>query len=280
MFKDLLVITTGEGDDAAALATAIALAQEHAAHLAVLVQVRYQMPVADTGAMGIYPIGDYAGMFESARRQGAADCAHWKQALRAAGVEGEVRLEQDFPWSPADTAAVHARYSDVALLGLDAPGALRAAVHEQFAKCLLASGRPVLAVPRGWTPRPLRRALIGWRPGAPATRAVNDALPMLVQAGEVDILCIDPHRALDGHGDEPGADLAAHLARHAVRATVHCASADGRDPGEVLLQRARELGADLLVAGGYGHSRFQEWVLGGTTRYLLQQACLPVWFSH
>ena len=280
MFKDLLVATTGHGDDAAALAMAVALAEEAPTHLAVLVQARFHVPVPDVGAMGVFPMGDYGAMLDEARAVAAAECDRWREALKTSGVPGEVRLEQSFPSSLTDTASMHARYCDLSLIGLDVYGSLPPEVHDHFARLLLASGRPVLAVPHGWKPCPLRRVAIGWSPGAPAARAVHDALAWMTRAREVDLICVDPREGVDAHGQEPGADLATHLARHGVRVSVHRPAADGRDPGAVLLQTAGELGADLLVAGGYGHSRFREWALGGTTRYLLHNASLPVLFSH
>lgn len=282
MFKDLLVATTGQGDDAAAVGAGIALALENSAHLTVLVQLQVQLPVAmpGNGAAGSFPVADYLGAIEAARRKGEADRDRWNEAMRVAGITGEVRLEQDFPGSVGEVSALHARYSDLSLLGLGAFPTLPSAVHEHFGRLLLASGRPVLVVPAEWKPAPVRRAVIGWHPGAPAARAVHEARGWLAQARQVDVVCADSSPGRGGPGEEPGADLATHLARHGIHVTVHRVPGVGRDPGEVLLQWAGEYGADLLVAGGYGHSRLREWALGGTTRFLLQHASLPVLFSH
>ncbi|MEO8160295.1 MAG: universal stress protein [Arenimonas sp.] len=280
MFKDLLVATTRCGDDAAAVATAIALAEEFSAHLAVLVQVQVHLPAPNISAMGVFSLGDFGAAIETAQQLGAAERDRWIEVLQASGVSAEVRLDQAFPASLPGTAAMHALYCDLAVIGLDGPDSLPGPLHEQFAKLLLSSGRPVLAVPRGWVPCAVRRVVVGWHPGVPAARAVHDALPWLSRAGNVDIVCVDPRGSIDGHGEEPGADIATHLARHGVKVTVHGARAEGRDPGAVLLERGLSLGAELIVAGGYGHSRLREWALGGTTRYLLQNSTLPVLFSH
>ena len=124
------------------------------------------------------------------------------------------------------------------------------------------------------------RIAIAWRPGANAARAVHDALPLLRQASVVDVLCVDPVPSETGHGDDPGADIARHLARHGLPVTVHVVAGSGDEPGEALLRRVRELGADLLVMGGYSRSRLREWVFGGTTRHVLGHATLPVLLSH
>jgi nucleotide-binding universal stress UspA family protein len=279
MIKDLLLVTTGEGDDAAAFATAASLAAESSAHLAVLVQARFRTPAPDPGARGIFPVGDYPAMIEQALLEAEAERGRWLERLRAAELPGDVRVAKTFPSEPGN-AALHAHYCDLSLIGLEAFGSLSGRVHDFVAKLLLASGRPLMAIPRGWKPVPAQRVAIGWRPDAPAVRAVHDALAWLQRAREVEVICVADRAGFEGHGEEPGADLATHLARHGVRTTVHRVVGDGRDPGAQLMQRAGELGADLLVAGGYGHSRLREWALGGTTRYLLENAALPVFYSH
>ena len=91
---------------------------------------------------------------------------------------------------------------------------------------------------------------------------------------------IDPAVGESAHGGEPGADIAAHLARHGLRVEVTVRPSMNFSVAYALLDHARTVGADLLVAGGYGHSRLREAVLGGSTRELLETAHLPVLFSH
>ena len=137
--------------------------------------------------------------------------------------------------------------------------------------------------------------LIGWNARREAARAVHDALPLIRDAAAVTVLAVDPHGrpgALGGHGgdhggghggdhgDEPAADIARHLARHGLRVTAAQADSGGIGVADVLLNQAADLGADLLVTGGYGHSRTREMVLGGITRALLQRMTLPVLMSH
>ncbi len=84
----------------------------------------------------------------------------------------------------------------------------------------------------------------------------------------------------DGHGDLPGADIALHLARHGVKAQAERTVSAGIPIGELLLSRAADLGADLLVMGAYGHSRVRELLLGGATRSILASMTIPVLMSH
>lgn len=278
MYKDLIVATTGHGDDAAAFSTACALASADGGHVAVLVQVR--VPVPDGGGVGLFPAEAFVAMYEEVHRLGMENGDRWKDALRQSGVPGEVRLSEDVLSSPPRTAALQARYADLALIGLGPPGELPVDVHDQLAKLLTGSGRPVVAVSHGARPPPYRRVVVGWRPGAHAARAVHDALPLLARAEAVDVVCVEPRRGDGGYGGDPGADIARHLSRHDLRVTVHVKPDAGDEPGAVLLRSARELEADLLVMGGYGHSRLREWMLGGTTRHVLAHATLPVFLSH
>jgi nucleotide-binding universal stress UspA family protein len=273
MFKDLLVATTGQGDDAAAFAAACALAGVDG-HVAVLVQERVVLPAG--GVMAPFPVEAFVVLHEQAQRQGEAACARWREALRLAGVAGEVRFAMDVLSSPPQTAALHSHYADLAVVGLGAPGVLDAGVAETVARLLSESGRPVLVVPKDGQWAPPERIAIAWRPGASAARVVHEALPLLARARVVDVLCVDPHRGEGGHGDDPGADIARHLARHGLAVTVHVDSGAGGEPADVLLRRCRELGAGLLVMGGRGRSRLHEWLVGGTTRHVLAHAPLPV----
>ena len=278
MYKDLIVATTGHGDDAAAFSTACALAAGDGGHVAVLVQVR--VPLPDGGGIGLFPAEAFVALYEEVHRQGVENRDHWEEALRRSGVAGEVRLVEDVLSSPPQTATFQARYTDLAVIGLGRQGELPVDVHDQLAKMLTGSGRPLIAVSRGAKPPPYRRILVGWRAGANAARAVHDALPLLRRADAIDVLCIDPRTDEGGTGADPCTDIARHLGRHGLPVAVHVEVSGGDEPGAVLLRKARTLGADLLVMGGYGHSRLREWALGGTTRHVLANAALPVFLSH
>jgi nucleotide-binding universal stress UspA family protein len=84
----------------------------------------------------------------------------------------------------------------------------------------------------------------------------------------------------DGHGPEPGADIAAYLARHGISATVRCLPREGRDTGEALNRAAQDLGSDLMVMGGYGHSRLRQRIFGGTTTTILKNPPITVLMAH
>jgi nucleotide-binding universal stress UspA family protein len=145
----------------------------------------------------------------------------------------------------------------------------------------LASGRPILVVPYAGHFATLgQRVLVGWDASREATRAVGDAMPLLAAAEQVTVLAIDPQAGPGGHGELPGADISLHLARHGVKAVIERTVSADVPIGDVLLSRAADLGADLLVMGAYGHSRARELLLGGATRTVLGSMTLPVLMSH
>jgi nucleotide-binding universal stress UspA family protein len=278
MYKDLLVATTGLGDDEAAVAVALALARADSGHVAVLVQARAPMLVMSE--WGLPAVNAYVEACALAHSDAEQRCADWRERLARAGAMGEVRQADDLLAAPARTAAMQARYCDLAILGRAAAGEVPPVLHDEFASLLTGSGRPVLAVPAGHLGILDGPVVIGWRPGASAARAVHDALPLLRRARAVHVVCVDPRRGNEEHGAEPGADLARHLARHGLHVEVHVEARIGATTASVLLRRCRELGAAVLVLGGYGHSRVTEAVLGGTTRDVFRHATLPVLFAH
>jgi len=94
------------------------------------------------------------------------------------------------------------------------------------------------------------------------------------------VLVVDPEVSADGHGQEPGADVALWLARHGVNVTVQRDVAADAKVGETILSRAADCDADLIVMGIYGHSRLREFILGGASRTLLESMTVPILMSH
>jgi nucleotide-binding universal stress UspA family protein len=125
---------------------------------------------------------------------------------------------------------------------------------------------------------PPRRAIVAWDGSREAARATSDAIPLLRSAELVLILVVDARDT--GGGVLPGSELAVHLARHGVKAEARQVPSAGTSVTRVLLAQARDEAADLLVMGGYGHSRVREMLFGGTTRTFLDQAAIPVLLAH
>lgn len=279
MLKDILVPITGALGDDNALQAALALAESKGAHLAVLVTVR--LPTPPPIEWGFYPTELYTGALDHARAEGkrAADRLRAETAKAAAVVD--VRLVEAAALSVERVAALHARHADLTVMTGPAARAPMHALDSWFAELLRDTGRPLLVIPPEYKAcAAFQHAVIAWKPTREASRAVHDALPLLRMANTIDVVMIDPNVSDGAHGAQPGADIAAHLARHGLKVQVVSLPDHGRTEADAILQYAGQSGAGLLVAGGYGHSRFREQLLGGVTRALWMRATLPVLFSH
>lgn len=271
--KNLLVHADQGRAAAATLAVAASLASRHAAHLSAV-------HVIPAHALPAYVESELPVEVVQARERRALDNAAAvrtavEAAARAAGIAADwIAVRGD----AADAVLPFARRVDMTIVGQsgdDTPAdRLARGLPERL---LLGSGRPVLVVPRyGRFEQVGERVLVAWSGTREAARAVNDALPVLAGAKEVTLLAINPA----GAGDVPTGDIALHLARHGIAATAAQTQGDSLAIGDVLLSRAADLAADLIVMGGYGHSRVRELALGGATRHILAHMTVPVLMSH
>ncbi|WP_339827597.1 universal stress protein [uncultured Arenimonas sp.] len=279
MIRDLFVFLQGTPADAAALDAAIALAQAHDAHVAALAVAHAPVPFASE--WGVTAVGlDQAG-FEALRKAAEDAAAGARKRLEAAGVAHEVRVaDSPLAW-PEEVAALHARHADLCVFGGPAPDAPGSRFGTSFDALLMHSGRPVLLVPDGVKLMvPPRRVVIAWQPRREASRAVHDALPWLPRDARVDVLVVNPQSTALGYGEAPGSDIARHLARHGCQAKVVEVERGSHSTGQAILEHARESIADLVVMGGFSHSRWREQVFGGVTRTVLEGTRTPVLFSH
>jgi nucleotide-binding universal stress UspA family protein len=137
------------------------------------------------------------------------------------------------------------------------------------------TGRPVMMVPASYSGPVGDNMVVAWNGTAQSARAVAASLPFLRKARQVTVLTV---------GDEdrpaPAVALGAYLSRHKIDAQVVRLEMGSGPIGRALLDRIASLSADMVVMGGYGHSRLREMILGGTTRYVLANAVLPVMMAH
>jgi nucleotide-binding universal stress UspA family protein len=273
--KDMLVHVDNDPACSARVDVAAALAAKHGAHLTGL------HPMGSPRMPGYVEVELPRTFLDEQRRQleGLARQAETRfhEGARRRGIQGEWRADTG---EIVGTTKLHARYADLTVVGQgidlkDAPYDLTFLPQE----LALGVGRPVLIVPRYGTFETVgERVLVAWNGSREATRAVHDALPLLKLASSVTVLSIDPEHDT---GDRiPGADIALHLARHGVAAEGMSTVGLDISVGDLLLSRAADLGADLIVMGAYGHSRVRELVLGGATRHILQHMTVPVLMSH
>jgi nucleotide-binding universal stress UspA family protein len=257
------------------LGVAVDLAQRFGARLVGLhVRRPFETPVfADAS----FPIdGFFKAHEEGVKADEAEASAAFAKIIKGKELATEWRLADGYV---DGELPVQVRYADLVVLGQaePEPTATPADLPEIVA---LATGRPVLVVPHIGAKPPGKVVLLCWNASREAARAAADALPLLKAAQKVIVLAVNPKASAEGHGAEPGADAAAWLARHGVKVTVQRDVAPDADVGGVILSRAADHGADLIVMGIYGHSRLREMVLGGASRTLLDSMTLPVFMSH
>jgi nucleotide-binding universal stress UspA family protein len=176
--------------------------------------------------------------------------------------------------SPGELLLREARAADLLVIGRRRSGA-----DPDPGMVLLRAGRPILLVPDAARPLELRRVVIAWKDRRECRRAVRDALPLLQEAKEVLLVEVGEH---EGHAPskETLGDVAAYLVRHRaiVADQVWCPPRGPVAAG--LFQFVKDEKADLIVAGGYGHSRLGEWIFGGVTRELLAASPVCCMLSH
>ncbi|WP_246751718.1 universal stress protein [Rhizobium sp. ZX09] len=273
--KTILAVL-GAKHAAADASQAVELARESGSHLSILVLGAALSPVTAD-----YPLTT-AWLEE---RQKEVD------ELISARVEAEALCQKNGVSYDADqiyddrfilenNLCTRSLYADIVLAGngIRKDGDLRKTV---IAATVFDARSPLvfLAPELKTTLRP-KKVLLAWNSRPEAARAAKEALPLLVQADAVHIVLVDPDASYYSNGGEPGADVAAFLSRHGVKAVVEqLASAERRVEG-VLQQRAREIGCDMIVMGAYGHSRLRERIFGGVTASILEECQIPVFLAR
>jgi nucleotide-binding universal stress UspA family protein len=276
-YKTILVHCDASKTASQQMAVATQLTERFGAHL---IGLHARRPFESPNYIDIgVPMGPLLDAYEQSvnAEQAAAELTFGK-SIKGKHLATEWRVVDGYA---DDELAMNARYADLLVVGqsdrrnvFPIPGDLPEAVA-------LATGRPVLVVPQiGVAKPPGRVVMLCWNASRESARAATDAMPFLKEAKEVIVLIVDPHTSVNGHGAEPGADVATWLSRHSVKITVQRDVASDTDVGNVILSRAADHGADLIVMGVYGHSRLREMVLGGVSRTLLSSMTVPVLMSH
>jgi nucleotide-binding universal stress UspA family protein len=279
-WKDVLAIIVDAEIDEPAIAAAEAVARQFDAHFAAAFLTA--LPDEPLAYEPTVVAGVWAELLGRARQEADSERRKVEARIKGLAKDCELRTAEALSRDLGRVAAVHARYADITVVTRPVDGAGGDLREEIIEGVLFHSGRPVLVTPPGKPTPPAigKRIMVAWDASREATRAVSEAQPFIDQADLVTVLTVDAKPKMFGHGDAPGANIAAHLARRGQRADVRNVDGLGRSPASAILEEAHHLNADLIVMGAYAHSRLREMVFGGATKDLLRLADLPLLRAH
>ncbi|HEY7457677.1 MAG TPA: universal stress protein [Xanthobacteraceae bacterium] len=204
-----------------------------------------------------------------------AAIARFQRVANEIGVTAQSRILEAPVADASRQFAELARHFDVAILGQAKPDFWETDLIIEAA--LFESGRPLIVVPYIYSgPMKLNHITVCWDGGRPAARAVGDAMPFLLRAKKVDLVTI----ATGATEELSSAEMEGHLARHGVNSASRRLMTDRGEEANAILNHAADTMTDLIVMGGYGHTRLREFILGGVTLGILRSMTAPVLLSH
>ena len=272
MIQDIVVnLAVGRSHDPA-ITYAASLAKTLEAELCGIV-FRYE-PVVMADAMEVMP----ADIIEAQRLENAKAAenaiANFKQATAKIDLPVEIETVQTDLGEASKVFARIARMFDLSVVSQPEPGP-RSPEQPVIEAALFESGRPIIIVPYIQTDGvKLDHVMVCWDGSRTAARALGDAMSLLEFAKTAEIITVG-----DAYQEEPFADIRKHFARHGLKADLK-RIAGTTDVASTILSHAADSSADIIVMGGYGHSRLREFILGGVTRDILKTMTVPVLMSH
>ena len=274
MLQDILVHIPVEGPVKPVVDCSVSLALSFKANLTA-VAFDYQFSdaaVALEGSVAAVAVQTRTGM-----EQAGIALDKVATVVKSSGIAYSVR-KIDVSGSASDTLARVSRCYDLTIIrqrDTANPG-----YDDKLAESLLmSSGRPILLVPYIFSgPLELNRVMICWDGGSAASRAVHDAMPFLRAAKSLRIVSLNEKNPDSSEASSQA--LSDHLARHKLTADIDRFEVSPSKIQTTILSIAADYGADLLVMGGYGHSRTRELLLGGVTRETFESLTVPALMSH
>jgi len=259
-----------------ALLPVIELARNMTAHLDVVVLgVIRIIPV--TAAPGI-PAFYYNESNNEMVEAGQARVKEVDALLADKNVSGSVSLECRDPSLVEQTLLRHTLTCDATIFANQTVLATDLNTRA-FNGALLYTGKPTIVLgPEDSIPASFQTVVMAWNGEPEAAKAIHQSIGWLPAGADIHITLIDPDDLVQGRSNSE--DLAAYLSRHDLKVTIDRIPSGRRPTSEVLLEHANDVGADLIVMGAYGHSRLREWLIGGTTRAILDTADRTVLMAH
>jgi nucleotide-binding universal stress UspA family protein len=275
MFRDIAVLLPVDLpagsliDCAASVAT---LFESHLDGIACVYQALNPMIASEAAAVVM------AAEYDTGAERAAAVLDQFEIVTRGLGIPHDARSTFDVSYAATRAVTEMSRLYDLNIVGQ--PDRSNPSQTDFLSEAVLfGSGRPMLMVPyitRG--PIKTDRVMVCWDGGVPAARAVHDAMPFLRKATAIDIVAVNENEATAGEASS--AALLAHLARRDLPAKQHQITADVGNIHNAILSMAADNDSDLIVMGGYGHSRLRQFILGGTTRGMFESLTVPALISH
>lgn len=279
MLRDLIVHLDGTEEDDVRLAHAETIARRYEAYLIGL----YTNPLPEYGYVlaiqsGLADLGPVIALEHEIRKHGDLVQARLKGRFNQLKIENEVRRIDAGGSELPEHCASAARQADLFIAtapyrGEESPGS-----GPLVEAVLFGSGHSIYLVPEKFKTNGLvHNVLIAWSNTREAARAIAEAVPFLRGATTVRLVSVGPDQ---DNAKAELSDLAVHLARYGAKIEPRSIDRAGRSVADVLLNEAKNMAADLIVMGAYGHSRFREWVLGGTTREMIARSEVPLLVAH
>jgi nucleotide-binding universal stress UspA family protein len=278
-YKTILVHCNDRRRIDSLLAPAVSLADRFESHVLGLSVVPPVVIVPADPALGPPMVVD--GHCELYRAENPAMRAAFESATRGRSFVAEWRDDDAGGFGVADCVLPYAHAADLVVASQtdrEWPGSEWLDIADRLA---MESGRPVLIVPNAGAYEGIgERVLVAWNGWRESARAVFDALPILRGANEVKVVWVSPESERKRELGVPAPDICTALVRHGVKCNATEQSAPHGSVGETLVATAKEMSADLLVMGCYGHARIREFVFGGASRHVLAHMPVPILMSH
>ena len=274
-YKSYFTIWDGRADHRPAFDLAMKLTRETEGHLDVLCLAPTAPDTLYAADMSVDMLQDLA---VRAREEAGALKSEAEEMLEKEGVSAAVRAAPVRFSEITSIVGREGRFHDLIILPRPFPSEPGDTAEDALDGALFETNAPVLVCPPTSVGRLGRKVLVAWNGDQEAMRAIRAAQPILKTAEQVEVVMVDPRRTNDPAS--PGFALMAMLTRQGVNAVLAPITKTADTVSETLRQKALEMGADLIVMGAYGHSRFRERLLGGATREMLQKANVPVMMTH
>jgi nucleotide-binding universal stress UspA family protein len=276
VIKDVLTNLAVDESRHATLDYAISVAREFDAHLDGIA-FAYE-PIEPGAVFDRHSVSIIGAQRLANERAAQTAVKEFEEATGKNGLSAQGRI---VPSSIAASPNIFARLARVHDLSIVAQGGKESSTPDSsiLEAALFDTGRPVLIVPYIQSEQfKVERVLLCWDGSPNAARAVADALPILERADNIDVITIATKE--DNRKEIAGADIAHHLARHGLRIDLQRLISPDLDIANTMLSYAADRCSDLIVMGGYGHSRLREFILGGATRGILASMTVPTLMSH